>query len=245
MTARDRIVLMAVIVLVILGAGWMLVVSPERDQASSLSAQVTSAKTALATAEGELTKARAAQSQYSAAYDSIVGLGKAVPASDEVPSLIYELAKATEQKHVFFSSISSSGGSGSAAASAAAAAGAPAAFTALPFSFVFDGSFFNLEELFRKLTSLTTRTPSGALKVSGRLLTIQSVSLSPGGTGSSSASSNQLTGDIGATAYVLPGGQTVTGATGAAAPAGATPASTTTGASSSSATAPATVTVTP
>jgi Tfp pilus assembly protein PilO len=241
MTGRDRMVLMAVIVVAILGAGWMLVVSPERNQASSLGTQVSTAKASLASAEGELSKARAAQTQYTSAYSSVVSLGKAVPASDEVPSLIYQLAKATEQKNVFFSSIAS----GSSSSKSPAGSTSAAAFTAMPFTFIFGGSFFDLENLFRKLTSFTTRTPTGALSVNGRLLTIQSVSLTPVDKSSStSGSGGELTGSITASAYVLPAGQTLTGATGSAASTGAATPASTTGASSSP-TAPATVTVNP
>ncbi len=242
MTGRDRMVLMAVIVVAILGAGWVLVVSPERNKANSIGAEVATAQASLTTAEGELSKARAAQSQYASAYSSIVNLGKAVPAEQEVPSLILQLASASQQKKVFFSSISSSSGTTSASAATTTAA---AGFTAMPFSFVFDGSFFDLEKLMRKLTSFTTRTASGALKVNGRLLTIQGVNLTPSkveAAGSSSKASSELTGTVTASAYVLPGGQSVTGSS--PVPGASTPTSSTTGASSSP-TAPATVSVTP
>ncbi len=247
MTGRDRIVLMAVIVVAVLGAGWMLVVSPERKKANSLGAEVTSAQATLSTAEGELSKARSAQSQYAAAYSSIVSLGKAVPADKEVPSLIFQLSHATQQRNVFFSSIST-GTSGAAGAGAAPAASTPAAasaaaagFTTMPFSFVFDGSFFDLERLMRKLTNFTTRTASGALKVNGRLLTIQSINLAPVNK-SGATPSNELTGTVTASAYVLPGGAT-SGATPASPTGASTPASTP--GAPSSPTAPATVTVNP
>jgi hypothetical protein len=243
MTGRDRIVLMTVMVVAVLGAGWMLVVSPERKKASSVSTEVTSAQATLSTAESELSKAHAAQSQYTAAYSSIVSLGKAVPAEKEVPSLIFQLSRATEQRDVFFSSISSGGGAAASgpASTPAEATAVAAGFTTMPFSFVFDGSFFDLERLMRKLTNFTTRTASGALKVNGRLLTIQSVNLAPANK-SGTAPGSELTGTVTASAYVLPGGE----------PAGATPASPT-GASTpastpgapSSPTAPATVTVNP
>ena len=105
MTGRDRTVLIAVVVFALLGAGWVLVVSPKRKEASKLGTQLSEARTQLTTAEGELTHARAAQAQYSAAYASLVSLGKAVPASQEVPSLIYQLSRASNQKNVDFASI--------------------------------------------------------------------------------------------------------------------------------------------
>jgi Tfp pilus assembly protein PilO len=252
MTGRDRIVLIVVVVLAVIGGAWMLVVSPERKQASKLNAQVAAAKAELASAEGQLAGARAAQTQYASAYTSIVNLGKAVPAEQEVPSLIYQLAQASNQQQVDFNSISSGAGAvtsggASSAGGAAAAATAAAGFSQMPFTFVFNGGFFDLEHLFKQLAAFTTRTSAGALKVSGRLLTIQSVKLAPvvtnGGAGKTPKST--LSGTITATAYQLPTGQGVTGAATATSPTGAsTPASTTTGAASSP-TAPAIARVTP
>jgi Tfp pilus assembly protein PilO len=248
MTGRDRMVIIAVALVVALGAAWMLVVSPERGHASALNAQVASAKAQLASAEGQVASARTAQSQYAAAYTAVVSLGKAVPPSQEVPSLIYQLTRASDQKNVDFSSIATTTSSASSTpASASAASQAAAGFTQLPFTFVFEGSFFDLEHLFRQLTGFTTQSASGALRVSGRLLTVQSVKLAPStsGTAQGTGVGSHLTGTITATAYVLPASQGLTAAASAASPTGATtPASSTTGASSSP-TAPAIVRVTP
>jgi Tfp pilus assembly protein PilO len=216
MTARDRTVLIAVVLIAVLGAAWMLVVSPERKQANELNAQVTAAQAQLTSAEGQVSDARAAQSQYAAAYASVVSLGKAVPPTQEVPALIDQLAQATNRKNVEFASITS-GSSGSSAAAASAA------FTALPFTFTFEGSYFDLEHLFNQLTSFATSTPSGDLQISGRLLTIQSVKLAPGGSSTSSKSpSSKLVGSITATAYTLPASQGLTGTARATSPTGAT-----------------------
>ena len=58
-------------------------------------------------------------------------------------------------------------------------AAASTAFTQEPFTFVFNGSFVDLYKLFDQLEGFTVQTPSGALHVNGRLLTINSVSLAP------------------------------------------------------------------
>jgi type II secretory pathway component PulM len=254
MTGRDRIVLMAALVVVALGAAWMLVVSPKRSEASKLAAQVADAQTQLSSAEGQLAQAHSAQSQYSKAYASIVSLGKAVPASQEVPSLIYQLSQATQQKNVEFNSIATStaaAGSGASASASAAstAAAATAGFTQMPFTFVFGGGFFDLEHLFQQLNRFTVRNVSGGLQVSGRLLTIQSVKLAPVASSATQGTAlrgpQPLTGTITATAYVLPASQGLTGGATAATPAGATtPVTSTTGATSSP-TAPAIARVTP
>jgi Tfp pilus assembly protein PilO len=239
MTGRDRIVLIGVVVLVLLGAGWILVVSPERKEASKLNEQVTTAKAELTSAEGKLSSARTAQSQYAAAYSSIVNLGKAVPPTQEVPSLIIQLAAATGQRNVEFSSISSGGGT-SASAAAGATSAAATTFTQMPFTFVFNGSFFDLEHLFHQLDSFAGTTPAGTIKVSGRLLTIQSVKLSP--VSAEGAGSGELSGSITASAYELPAGQGLTGTGTSAAPTGS---ATSTPSTATSPTAPAIARVTP
>jgi len=224
----------------------MLVVAPEREQANAVGAQVATARTQLASAEGQLANARSSESQYTAAYSSVVSLGKAVPPSEEVPSLILQLARASNQKSVEFASIATGTGSGSSTSPASSVA-ATAGFTQMPFTFIFSGSFFDLEHLFQQLTSFTDRTAAGQLRVSGRLLTIQSVKLAPAVSGATAGQSvgSELTGTITATAYVLPGGQGLTGGASSVSPAGASaPAASTTGASSSP-TAPAIVKANP
>jgi Tfp pilus assembly protein PilO len=222
MTARDRMVLIAVVLIAVLGAAWMMVVSPERKQVSQLNAQVSAAQAQLTSAEGALANARAAQSQYAAAYASVVSLGKAVPPTQEVPALIDQLAQASNNKHVEFASITSGASGGS-----SASAGASAAFSELPFTFTFEGGYSDLEHLFNQLTSFATSTTSGDLEVSGRLLTIESVKLGPASSSASSKNaSTRLTGSITATAYTLPASQGLTGTPSAAAGA-TTPASTT------------------
>jgi Tfp pilus assembly protein PilO len=241
-TTRDRTVIIVVALAVLLGGTWLKVVSPKRQEASKLTAQVASAKAELATAESQLSDARGAQNKYATAYASIVNLGKAVPPTEEVPSLIYEIAQASNQKQVDFSSIATST---SASASTASAPGAASTFTQLPFTLTFNGGFFELEHVFRKLTNFTRLNAPGQVAVNGRLLTVASVKLSPAsGSGPAEGNSGQLTGTITATAYVLPASQGLTAGASPSSPsaAGSTPAAS---GSSSSPTTPAIVKANP
>jgi Tfp pilus assembly protein PilO len=234
MTGRDRIVIVVIAALAVAAAAWLLVVAPEREKATKLGAEVSTAQSQLSSAESQVNAARSAEAGYPAAYASLVNLGKAVPTGQEVPSLIVQLAQATNEKQVEFTSITSGGSS---ASSSAAPAAASAGLTQMPFTFGFNGSFFNLYDLFQQLNHFTVRTSSGSLQVSGRLLTIQSVALAPGTSSGSGKSSGQLTGTITATAYVLPASQATTGAT-ATSPTGA---QTTSGSAASSPATPAVI----
>jgi Tfp pilus assembly protein PilO len=219
MTGRDRIVIVVIAALAVVAAAWLLVVAPEREKATKLGAEVSTAESQLTTAQNEVNAARSAEAGYPAAYISLVSLGKAVPTGQEVPSLIFQLEQASNRKQVEFSSITSGGGTGS--SSSAAPAVAAAGFTPMPFTFVFSGSFFDLYKLFQQVNRFTLRTSSGSVQVSGRLLTIQGVQLAPEAASSGSGNpSGQLTGTITATAYVLPASQVAATAT-ATSPTGA------------------------
>jgi hypothetical protein len=260
MTTRDRLVVTVIAALAVLGVVYLLVVSPERKQAAKLQAQVNAASAQLAGAENEAANARQAQARYAAAYASVVALGKAVPPGEEVPSLIYQLAQASNEKNVDFASIqsgSSSGtgtgtgagagaGAGTGATGAAASASSAAGLSQMPFTFVFNGSFPSLYKLFQGLNGFIVRTASGQLRISGRLLTIQGVKLAPAtGAGSARTAKGQLTGTITATAYVLPASQGLTGGASPSAPAGTTTTTVSSSSGASSPAAPAIARVTP
>jgi Tfp pilus assembly protein PilO len=249
MTARDRGVLIGIATLAVLGAVWFMLVAPEREKASKLGTSVSAASAQLATAESELANARQAQTRYTTAYASIVNLGKAVPPSQEVPSLIYQLDQASNQKRVEFNSIvtgasggaAGASGSGGPSGASATSAATSSVFTQMPFTFVFNGGFFDLEHLFQQLNRFTQRTASGSLQISGRLLTVQSVKLAPLQNGGATAGpSGVLSGTITATAYVLPASQGLTAGASPTAPSGVGASS-----SSSSPTTPAIARVTP
>ncbi len=257
MTMRDRLMLMGIALLAVVGVVWYTAVAPEREKASKVNAEVQSARQQLTSAETQASEALNAQARYSTAYTSLVTLGQAVPASDETPALIYTLDKATHKHDIQFTSITngasgSSSGSGSSSSSASSSSsGTPATQSAglsqQSFTFVFNGSFIDLSKLLGQLEGFTVLTSSGPLQVSGRLLTIDSVTLAPNATdeaagGSGKSKAGQLTSTIAATAYVLPSSASALGGASPSGPAAAQSASATT---SGSAATPAVVKVNP
>ncbi|HEY7933930.1 MAG TPA: type II secretion system protein GspM [Solirubrobacteraceae bacterium] len=251
MTTRDRLVAMGLVSAAVLAAFWLLLVSPERKKAASLSGQVATARQQLSSAQEKLNGARTAQAQYNTAYASIVRLGEAVPSSAQVPALVYQLDQLSKSKAVDFQSISASGstsGSSSSSSASSAAATTGATFTQLPFTFNFTGSFFDLDHLLEKLNGLAVQNEHGDLQVSGRLLTIQSANLTVASSGSEAKSGSQaksrepeLTGVVTASAYVLPASQGLTAGASPSGPAGTPGAQTTSTSPGGSTTTPAAV----
>ena len=258
MTGRDRLVAAGVVGIVIVGGVWLKVVSPERSKVSQASSQVESARTSLHTAQQELNQGKSAQARYAEAYASVVSLGKAVPASQEVPALVYELDHASNQKDVEFASIAPSNAAASSKASKEKEKGS--SFEQMPFTFTFNGSYEDLFHLLNTVQGYAASSPTGALTVDGRLLTIQNFKLAPvsnsGETSSIGGSSgkpktvpgNNLAGTVTATAYVLPAGSEATAGASPSGPSSSSSSSTpasSTGSGSSSTSAPAAIKAVP
>jgi type II secretory pathway pseudopilin PulG len=202
-TARDRTVLIVVGFLAMLAAFWFLALSPKRKDADDLSAQLTVAHQRLDTAQANATSAATAKERYADDYATVARLGKAVPVDDDVPSLVYQLEATAKKGKIDFRSIklNSTGtpttassnaanlaqAAGSTTSSTASASAAPAVlppgatvgsagFPTMPFTFDFQGSFFNLQRLLGAIDDLTT-VDGDHISVTGRLLSVDGVQL--------------------------------------------------------------------
>ena len=226
-------------------AFWMLLLSPKREEASKLGAEVEQVESSLAQHEAEIVTAEEAREQFPVDYQKLVVLGKAVPAGDETASLLVQVSGIAKRAGVEFKDISlSEGGGESGEAPAASSAGAapaspteatasllplgvavgPAGLAVMPYSLTFDGNFFQIADFIKGLDSLV-KTRGEEVTVRGRLVTIGSFSLS------GESGSDSLTADFTVTTYVTPPGQGVTAGASPESPAGlsATPAATTIG----------------
>ena len=246
MTGRDRIVLIVVGVVAAIAASWLLVISPKRDQASKLQTQIQNVQTSLSSAQAQLAQAESARSVFRSSYATMVKLGEAVPTDDDVPSLIYQIQSAASAAHVDFRGLTlnpaGTGGpapaptppAGTGASSTAPASTAPTAvlppgagigpagFPIEPFTFTFQGNFFHLADFFGRLERFVVAT-NRRVSVSGRLLTLDAINLTPGAAGFP-----QIAASVSATTYLLPTNEgLLAGATPSGpAPAGSQPVST-------------------
>lgn len=246
MTARDRIVIVIVLAVGAIVAGWFFVVSPKRSQASSLSGQISSEQSQLSSAQNLVAAGMSARRAFAGQYAQLARLGEAVPPDDDIPSLIVQVQAAAQDSHVAFrglqlsgggsgsstsssssnssSSSSSSSSSPSAASAAAAAAqlppGATVGAAGLPteqFTVTLSGNYFNLSSFFNRLESFVVNV-NGTLTIRGRLMTINAINLVPGPNGFP-----QITATVSATTYIVPATQGATGGASSAGPAAGTP----------------------
>jgi len=253
-TRRNQILLVAVAAVAAVAAYWMLALSPKREEATKLAKTITTKQGELKAAEAELATYEKAKAGYKANYSLVARLGKAVPADDDVRSMLVQLNAAAGRSKVDFRTIQV-GGSGAAALAAPAApaasstdsastdkkdsaatgaAATPAApatppapgstpvgsagFSAMPFTFSFRGSFFNLGAFFQRLDRFVAVNEQ-RLDVTGRLMLLNNISLAPDTTGFP-----RIRAQIGATTYMLPATQGLTAGASPAGPTGTAPA---------------------
>jgi type II secretory pathway pseudopilin PulG len=248
MTARDRTVVVVVAVVVALAASWLLLIGPKRSQASKLGEQIKAAQSQLDSARSSLASNQAARATFARNYSVLVRLGEAVPADDNVPSLIYQLQSAATAARVDFRDLtlnpaaagsapaptpppgtpgsagSSSGSSATSALATQAAAASlppgaavgPAGFPAEPFTFTFRGNFFHLADFLGRVERFVVANNKG-VSVSGRLMTLNGISLGPGPKGFP-----QIQASIAATTFIVPAAQGILNGASATAPAPAT-----------------------
>lgn len=217
MTARDRMIIVVVLLVAALGGVWFVGLAPKRKEAAEIQTKIDAANTQLVATQQKAAQARQARARYDVDYAAVATLGKAVPKNDALPSLLYQLQSAARGARIDFTSLKINGGGGpsaatptptgsaatpttsgasagsstpstssSAPATQAAATTLPpgatvgsAGFPTMPFSFVFSGSFFDMERFLNEVQKFV-RVEGDAVDVRGRLLSVDAFGLTPG-----------------------------------------------------------------
>ncbi len=119
--------IMTVLAVVLLGGFWMMVLTPQRKAAADAQAQVETAKTALTAAQSKVTSGKKAQEEFRKDRATIVKIGRAVPETDDIPTLVTQLETIAKKYDVYFikyTVATSAGGGGGAAAPSTAGSSA-------------------------------------------------------------------------------------------------------------------------
>jgi Tfp pilus assembly protein PilO len=230
-SARDRTLLIVVGFIAVLGAFWMLAISPKRKDAADLGTQVSAAHQRLDAAQASATAAQNAKARYDSDYATVARLGKAVPVEDDVPSLVYQLEATAHDNHVDFRKIavnpsagatpapsgaaaavaSANGTTPTASSSSAASTALPpgasvgsAGFPTMPFTFDFQGKFFRMQRFLQAIDDLTS-VKGKTIAVKGRLLTVDGLDIKAGPNGFP-----DIDVTVAATAYLLPADEGLT-----------------------------------
>jgi len=125
-SARDRIVVAVLAGVVALAAFWFLGLAPKRKQIAAADGQIAAQQERLQKAQAVLAGAQQAKQAYPANSAEVARLGTAVPADDNVASLVYELQGVARGAKIAFRSIKLNGGTSNATTPAAGAAASSA-----------------------------------------------------------------------------------------------------------------------
>jgi Tfp pilus assembly protein PilO len=128
-TQRDKKILMLLVPIGLIAAFWFLAFSPKRDEAASIQEQLSQAQTEQQAAESQAASVSGAKQNFAADYTTVIRLGKAVPSTVDMPSLLMQLDRAARGTGIDFDKVSTgersaapapapSGGSGSGSGSA-------------------------------------------------------------------------------------------------------------------------------
>ncbi len=247
MNSNNRAIVVGVALAVLAFVFWTQLLSPKREEAKKLGAQVEQLETSLVQHQAEIAEAEAAREEFPTDYQRLVVVGKAVPGDDDIASLLVQMNRLADGAGGTFSNLQlTAEGGEEAAAVPSTGAGTPASATevaasllplgatigpaglaVMPYSVTFDGDFFQIADFIKGIDSLVATDDEGVV-VDGRLVTIDGFGLEADPARGFPA----LTATFALTTYLTPPGEGVIGGVTPGAPGTETltPAATTTGA---------------
>ena len=207
MKSSDRAVLLGLVIVGAAALFWFMLLSPKREEASSLDADIEKVRTELQQAEATVASAREAEADYESNFRTVVTLGKAAPSDADSPSLINQIETIAGRSEVDFPELEMVPGSGaeptpvqqtttdqnaaatptttaapatesSAATLPLGASVGPAGLPIMPYKLVFRGEFFEMADFLEGLDGLVGQDGK-ALEVGGRLMTVNGFTMAP------------------------------------------------------------------
>ena len=191
MTRTNKILLSVVALAAAIAAFYFMVLAPKREEVATLNTEIAAQEAAVEQARLTLAGYEEAKKSYKRNYATLARLGKAVPADDDVRSLMVQLESTADRSGVTFdkiemsTSLAAPGGETAATPAEGQLASAPGAIpvsggvlSAMPFSFSFSGSYFDLTAFFARLEHFVT-TSNKELDSTGRLLRLESITIAP------------------------------------------------------------------
>jgi hypothetical protein len=216
-TRSTKMLIPVVVAVAAIAAFYFMVLGPKRDEVAKLDTDIAAQQAQVDQSRALAASYEEAKARYKTNYATLVRLGKAVPADDDVRSLLVQLNAAAERAKVDFHTLNVGAGGGAAAENTTATdslAPAPgtipvgsAGFSAMPFTFGFEGSFFRLSDFFNRLEDFVTVTNKD-VEATGRLMLLGSLSITP-----KDEDLRHLTAQIGAATYLVPPATGIDGAT--------------------------------
>jgi len=185
---KEIYIITAVVAVVLIVAWYFLLFSPTRTELSDLDSQIQAQQTALTTAEQEVVRLESYKKTAPQSRAEIVRLGKMLPQSEGIPSLIIELTQTADASGVDLNSITRG----------ATVPGTP--FGLQSVTLAVTGRFFDVEDFLYRLEAYVAFRNAG-FRVTGRLLQVKTLTLT-GGAATTTGSAPPLTVTVELNAYL-------------------------------------------
>jgi Tfp pilus assembly protein PilO len=164
---REVFIIAGVVAVVLVVAWYFLLFSPMRSKLSDMDSQIQAQQTALATAQQEVVRLESYKKTAPQSQAEIVRLGKMLPQSEGIPSLIIELTRTADASGVSLNTITRG----------TTIAGTPYGVQSV--SIQVTGRYFDVEDYVYRLENYVAFRNS-SFRVTGRLLYIQNVTIQGG-----------------------------------------------------------------
>ncbi len=105
LTPRDKKIAMVLAPVVLVLGFWFLILSPKRSESAQLGEKLTKVEQTRDEAQAKAQRLEGARNDYAKDYATVVRLGKAVPSSVDMPSLLVQLDSAAKGTGIAFDSI--------------------------------------------------------------------------------------------------------------------------------------------
>jgi Tfp pilus assembly protein PilO len=105
LTDRDRKLLLGLVPIALLALYWFMLLAPKREEANTASTELTKQQERLDAARANLAAAQGAKKGFEASYAQVVRLGKAIPSTVDMPSLLVQLDAAAAGTGIRFTKI--------------------------------------------------------------------------------------------------------------------------------------------
>ena len=197
---REVYIIAAIVAVVLIVAWYFLLLSPTRSKISDLNTQITTANAQLERTQVSLTQLQAYKKTAPQSRAEIVRLGKMLPASEGIPSLILELTKTASASGVDLLGITRG----------TSQTGSPFGIQIVQLSV--SGRFFDVEDFLYRMESYVAFR-NAEFRAEGRLLEVTQLTMT-GGAATTSGTTAPLTVSISLSAYLW--GAPATAATGGA-----------------------------
>ncbi len=187
---------------VMLAALWMMVLAPKRSESAEVKANVAAQELRLDQARAQLAAHQASKEQYPGMLAELKRLDEAVPSRGEITTLLRQLQKRANARDADLTLAALKAGGGAPASGAGGAkltpgaTSGPGGIAMLPFSFSYEGEYFDLVKVLAAARRAVT-VKSGDVKIDGRLVTIEGIAFERADT-----TSKLIKASVSATAYI-------------------------------------------